>query len=197
MAVVARSFKTGRLCIQCLIGKGSSPTQGRRTFQTSAIGRMEGSIETQQATPEPLPPSVRVLDANTVSSPKLERRLIRRTGQQPIGSRRRRAALQTSANIPFESLPYQCFQEARKVLLADRKEKLRQIEEERRRIAKVLATPAKQCGGEYVKKGRLVRMHNHLQDLKILADINDPIIKKRFEDGTGQFSVHVKALSDD
>ncbi|KAL8964616.1 MAG: hypothetical protein Q9183_004335 [Haloplaca sp. 2 TL-2023] len=197
MVVAVRRIKPGLLCLQCLFGRGSGATQRVRTFQTSAIGRIEGSIETQQPTPEPPPPSARLLNANTVASPKLERRLVRRTGQQPIGSRRRRAALQTSANIPFELLPYQCFQEARKVLLADREEKLRQIEEERRRIAKVLATPAKQCGGDYVKKGRLVRMHNHLQDLKILADINDPIIKKRFEDGAGQFSVHVKALSND
>ncbi|KAL8664628.1 MAG: hypothetical protein Q9202_002898 [Teloschistes flavicans] len=119
---------------------------------------------------------------------KLERRLIRTTGQQPIGSRRRRAALLTSANIPFEQLPYQCFQEARKLLLADRKEKLLQIEEERRRITKVQADPVEKYGGEYVRKGRLVRMQKYLEELKILADINDPVIKKRFEDGDGDMN---------
>ncbi|KAL8710006.1 MAG: hypothetical protein Q9220_005277 [cf. Caloplaca sp. 1 TL-2023] len=118
----------------------------------------------------------------------LERKLFRETGRHPIGSRRRRAALQNSANIPFEQLPYQCFQEARKLLQADRQEKLVQIEEERRRIAKVQATPAERYGGEYVKKGRLVRMQQYLEELKILADVNDPVIKKRFEDGAGDMN---------
>ncbi|KAL8930674.1 MAG: hypothetical protein Q9208_000545 [Pyrenodesmia sp. 3 TL-2023] len=141
-------------------------------------------MHTASPPPEALPP-LGVLDPNIVSSPRLERKLVRTTGQQPIGSRRRRAALQNSKNIPFEQLPYQCFQEARKLLLADREEKLKQIEEERRRIAKVKAVTATQYGGEYVKKGRIVRMQKHLEKLKILADINDPVIKKRFEDGEG------------
>ena len=29
-------------------------------------------------------------------------------------------------------------------------------------------------------------MERHLEDLKILADVNDPVIKKRFEDGQGK-----------
>lgn len=53
------------------------------------------------------------------------------------------------------------------------------------------ATPAELCGGEYVKKGRLVRMQKYLEELKILADINDPVIKKRFEDGEGQTAVPI------
>ena len=70
-----------------------------------------------------------------MTSPRLERRLLRQ-GTAPIGSRRRRAALQDSASIPFEQLPYQCFQEARKVLLADREEKLKEIETMRQRLAR-------------------------------------------------------------
>ena len=43
------------------------------------------------------------------------------------------------------------------------------------------------CGGEAAKKGRLLSMERYLHDLKVLADINDPVIKKRFEDGQGMF----------
>ncbi|KAG8530409.1 uncharacterized protein KY384_004911 [Bacidia gigantensis] len=83
-------------------------------------------------------------------------------------------------------MPYQCFQEARKVLAADREEKLVQIAEQRRRIAKWQAAPAQTQREEGSKKGRLVAMQKHLEDLKILADINDPVIRKRFEDGMGR-----------
>lgn len=121
-------------------------------------------------------------------STRREERLVLKTGVNLIGSRRRRAALQSTTSIPFEQLPYQCFQEARKILLADREEKLKNIELERKRIAKVEAHDAALCGGEARKKGRLVAMHKHLEHLKILADINDPVIKKRFEDGEGTCS---------
>src|SRR5215469_16763277 len=66
-------------------------------------------------------------DPATTTTPKGERALMK-AGITPIGSRRRRAALRTSDNIPFEQLPYQCFQEARKVLQQDREEKLRLIQ---------------------------------------------------------------------
>lgn len=124
------------------------------------------------------------LDPALVSKRGQERQLISQ-GIQPIGSRRRRAALRTSTNIPFEQLPYQCFQEARKILHSDREEKLKQIEEERKRIARLEARNPAECGGEAVKKGKLVAMRKHLEALKIKADINDPVIKKRFEDGDG------------
>ena len=38
------------------------------------------------------------------------------------------------------------------------------------------------------KKGRVVRMMKYLEKLKVLADINDPVIKKQFEDGMGDMS---------
>lgn len=110
-----------------------------------------------------------------------------RQGVSPVGSRRRRAAMKDSPNVPFEQLPYQCFQEARKFLLEDRKEKLEQIETERARIARLRATDASQSGGELQKQRRLRSMENHLEQLKIHADINDPIVKKKFEDGIGMF----------
>jgi large subunit ribosomal protein L35 len=147
-----------------------------RTFTTSSI-REDAALETTTSSRPPLDPAL-------VSTRKQERQLLA-TGVQPIGSRRRRAALKTTSNIPFEALPYQCFQEARKVLLSDRQEKLQQIAVERERIARVQARDPAELGREHVKKGKLVAMQKHLEHLKILADINDPMVKKRFEDGEG------------
>ena len=56
----------------------------------------------------------------------------------------------------------------------------------RKRLAFWQNVPASDLGGEYAKKGKLVRMQKHLEELKILADVNDPVIKKRFEDGMGE-----------
>lgn len=139
-----------------------------------------------------------------------------RRGTPPIGSRRRRAAIQltTAMNraiagtdsladnmnggpVPFELMPYQCFQEARKVLQVDREEKLRKIAVETAKIRKleeVLATadsdPAKvssRGGKGYIQK-RLTSLRKHLDHMKVLADINDPLVKRRFEDGKGDMN---------
>lgn len=132
----------------------------------------------------PPPPAPNSLDPNTITSSRDERRLLR-SRVFPIGSRRRRAALKHSANIPFEQLPYQCFQEARKVLAEDRAEKIEVIEQQRDRIQRLKAQDASVSGGEWQKSNRLASMQRHLEQLKILADINDPLVKKRFEDGQG------------
>ena len=58
----------------------------------------------------------------------------------------------------------------------------------RKRIAFWQNVPASGLGGEYAKKGKLIGMQKYLENLKILADVNDPVIKKRFEDGMGEFS---------
>ena len=152
------------------------PSCTLRSF-SSTVSRPNESLQTTTSAPAQPPPA---LDPNLVST-REDEALLRAQGKLPIGSRRRRAALQTSQNIPFEQLPYQCFQEARKILAADRAEKLQQIETERRRIARVEASVM----SEQTKKGKLVRMREHLDRLKILADVNDPGIKKRFEDGQG------------
>ena len=194
MAPKAQFTRPWRTCLRCSVNYDVPSFAWARNIRTSAVRWSEATTETATSTQD-LPPPPRPLDPNTVSSPRLERKLIRTTGQLPIGSRRRRAALQNSKDIPFEQLPYQCFQEARKLLLADREEKLKQIEEERRRIAKVQALPAEHYGGEYVKKGRIVRMQKYLEKLKILADINDPVVKKKFEDGAGQFVEYSQEIS--
>lgn len=126
------------------------------------------------------------LDPQTVENKKQERRLLRREGVQPVGSRRRRAALRMAAirktaEIPFEQLPYQCFQEARKFLQEDRQEKLKEIKTQQQRIEKVAASNA----SEQSKSDRIAGMKMHLNDLIIAADINDPVVKRKFEDGQG------------
>ena len=95
-----------------------------RTF-TSTTPANEG--ETAQVnTPSSTKPQI--LEPHLVHTPRLERKLLREKSVTPVGSRRRRAALQAQNQVPFEQLPYQCFQEARKILKADREEKLKQIE---------------------------------------------------------------------
>lgn len=132
-------------------------------------------------------------DPELVSSHRLERRLMR-ANNPPIGSRRRRMALQHTPGIPFEQLPYQCFQEARKILIADRKEKLQQIETERARILRLRESDPATSGGEARKQQRLKDLMDKLERLKILADINDPLVKRRFEDGLGQLGTMVPRI---
>ncbi|KAG9248906.1 putative 54S ribosomal protein L35, mitochondrial [Calycina marina] len=146
-----------------------------RAFASSACSNEVAQAATETVTP--------TFDPNTVTSIKGERTLMK-TGVLPVGSRRRRAAVKTSDNIPFELLPYQCFQEARKVLMEDRQEKLELIKKERLRISNLLAADySNKPNGEQLKHARLAGMRQHLEYLKIQADINDPLIKKRFEDG--------------
>lgn len=138
----------------------------------------------------PLSPPLPSPHNASLASSNEENLTLSKPEKQLVGSRRRRAAISSTTNIPFEQLPYQCFQEARKVLLADREDKLKKIEVERKRIAKVQAQDAAELGGEARKVGKLVAMHKYLEHLKILADSNDPVIKKRFEDGLGNSVRH-------
>ena len=161
--------------------KRTLPSCSNRTFSSSIASRAEVA-QIQRA--KSFDPSQ--LTPLNVATRNQEIQLKQHKGLTPIGSRRKRALAQLYPNsLPFEHLPYQCFQEARKVLAADREEKLQQISDMRARIARIQEVPAEAMGGDYVKKGRLVRMQKHLEELKILADINDPLVKKRFEDGEG------------
>ena len=151
----------------------------RKCLSSSPPQREEAQVETRASfyqNPDP----------ETVFIPRLEKRLAV-SGRPPIGSRRRRQALFTSPNVPFSELPYQCFQEARKILIADREEKLEQIEVERVRLARLQATEAQDAGEEAFNQRRLKSMSQYIEKLKILADINDPLVKKRFEDGLGVY----------
>lgn len=127
-------------------------------------------------------------DAERVSTRRSEGRLFRLQNQLPVGSRRRRAAIQNSAQIPFEELPYQCFQEARSFLKEDRAEKIAEMGQIRAKIDKETAKeipPEK----ERVRELRIQAYNRNLEHLKILADINDPLVKKKFEDGFGMLRV--------
>ncbi|THX15389.1 PEBP-like protein [Aureobasidium pullulans] len=72
---------------------------------------------------------------------RAERRLLRTRGLTCVGSRRRRVATLSSSRIPFEQLPLQCFQEARKVLNQHRQKKVEDIEAERQKIARLETAP--------------------------------------------------------
>lgn len=96
--------------------------------------------------------------------------------------------MRQTTGIPFEQLPYHCFQEARKVLAADRAIKLEEIKKAHQRVKTVEAMPAeKYKGGERAKKTKLKSLRDHLEYLKIQADINDPAVKRKWEDGFGKF----------
>ncbi|KAL0253154.1 mitochondrial 54S ribosomal protein YmL35 [Diplodia seriata] len=182
MSAAKQATRPLQTCIRCSRAPVSLQA---RTFTSSAAAADEAQVQQPQQPSSSSPPSTDAanLDPNTVITRRDEKKLIK-SGVYPIGSRRRRAALaQLSNTIPFEQLPYQCFQEARKVLKADREEKLAAIEVQRTRIARLQAQDAAVSGGERKKQVRLMAMQNRLEELKILADINDPAVKKNFEDG--------------
>ncbi|KAM0340860.1 hypothetical protein ACHAPU_010276 [Fusarium lateritium] len=126
------------------------------------------------------------LDPNTVL-PEFEEQLMK-SGIMPIGSRRRRLAIRSTGDLPFEHLPYQAFQEARKILATDREEKLGHISKELDKISRLEATKPEDVNGQKMKDVKLKSLRKHVEKLKIFADANDPVVKKRFEDGTGDMN---------
>ncbi|KAF4550613.1 putative phosphatidylethanolamine-binding protein 3 [Elsinoe fawcettii] len=159
----------------------STGTQSRQLSSTSV------RREELEAKPSKSTTSSKALDPNFVHTPRLERRLVRETKQYPIGSRRRRAALRTAREIPFEQLPYQCFQEARKILAEDRREKLEAIESTRAKLARVKEQQVEEQNARS-KERKVISLEQHLEEMKILADINDPLVKRNFEDGNGDLN---------
>lgn len=209
MASVKPTLWQFSACLRCVrqTANGNQAVNGapRRLLSTTPTLREE--LQTEAPTqPAPGPPSALVqtetnptpdymkkwgrLDPNQVEDKRTERRLIRRDGIQPIGSRRRRAMIRRSAlrktpEVSFEQLPYQCFQEARKILLEDRQEKLNQIETQSLRLKNLMAQDPAKSGGVAAKEARIRSMKDYINELVILADINDPLVKKKFEDGQG------------
>ncbi|RSM19884.1 hypothetical protein CDV31_001242 [Fusarium ambrosium] len=151
---------------------------------TTALPR---AAEVETPTPAAAETNPLDLDPNTVL-PEFEAQVIK-AGKMPIGSRRRRVAIRTTGDLPFEHLPYQAFQEARKILAADREDKLAKITKEVEKIAFLEKKDAGEVqGGQKMKDVRLASLRRHVEKLKILADANDPIVKKRFEDGLGDMN---------
>ncbi|KAF2222692.1 phosphatidylethanolamine-binding protein [Elsinoe ampelina] len=177
--------RSGWRCLRCTRLSESSLSaagyaQARQLSYTSA--------RSEEVQTDPSSSSKPLLDPALVHTPRLERKLLRETNQTPIGSRRRRAALRNAQQqLPFEQLPYQCFQEARKILAEDRAEKLEAIESTRARIERVKAqqVDAQNIGS---KERNLISLEQRLEKLKVLADINDPLVKRNFEDGTGDLN---------
>ncbi|OHW94647.1 ribosomal protein 35 [Colletotrichum incanum] len=163
----------------------ATPLPIRRSLSTTPAPAAE-VYKVSRERPETVDPIE--LDPNTAVAPWAEKDLWK-AGTPPVGSRRRRYAIRTSPNLPFEQLPYQAFQEARKILAADRQEKLRAIVAETEKIKKLEATEGdKVKGGERMRQMKLASLRHHVERLKILADINDPAVKRRFEDGLGDMS---------
>ena len=129
-----------------------------------------------------LPPD---FDMNYAYDKKQTAYLRRTEGRSPIGSRRLRLAKATNPGIPFEQLPYQCFQEARKVLADHRKETVAKIELMKARIERLSAKPVETTVEQSSKAHSLRLMQKTLAELKVEADIHDPQIKRRFENGFG------------
>ena len=71
-------------------------------------------------------------------------------------------------------------------MLEDRQEKIKEIETQQMRIKTVTEQDAQVSGGPGAKETRLRSMRKHLNELIILADINDPVVKRKFEDGQGR-----------
>lgn len=163
--------------------KTTTTTLPMRPFTTSSASSIDVYKVIRERPEGEIDPAE--LDPNTAVAPWAEKDLWK-AGTPPIGSRRRRLAIRTSTNIPFEQLPYQAFQEARKILAVDREEKLAAIRVEVDKIRKITETDASVYkGGEKKKAIKLESLRRHVEELKILADINDPNVKRRFEDGLG------------
>lgn len=178
--------------IYAAAARSFSKSASRRDVETTTTSSSTPAADAQSAqdlastTNAANPLKEQWLDPNTTTLLWAERRLLKQ-GREPIGSRRRRAAVRQSPNIPFEQLPYHCFQEARKVLAEARVEKLEELKETSVEIAKLEKKPANVYrAGEQFKQKRLDSLRRHLEGLKIEADINDPAVKRKFEDGLGK-----------
>ncbi|KAF1849552.1 PEBP-like protein [Cucurbitaria berberidis CBS 394.84] len=212
MVSVTLSIRQFSACLRCVQQVSGANVTPRRLLSSSTTARED--LQTQSSTPLPPPPSDPPTDSTQISAPqetpeymqkwgtldpqmvenkKQERRLLRREHLQPVGSRRRRAVLrrstiQQATEVPFEQLPYQCFQEARRFLLEDRQEKLKEIETQQIRIKNLVEQDPAVSGGLLAKEARIRSMRKHLNELVILADINDPVVKRKFEDGQGDMN---------
>ncbi|KAF1814944.1 PEBP-like protein [Eremomyces bilateralis CBS 781.70] len=172
------SIASSAQCLRC-IGRTSLSSSRSSTWRAfSKASRQEASLNTTSSSSPPIEPTLTRQTSTPVTSTPLQ--------TDPSESTRRQAVRKELKDpIPFEQLPYECFQEARKILQADREEKLGQIEIQRGRIARLVEQDASVSGGNVAKRKRLESMRQRLEELKILADINDPLVKKRFEDGLG------------
>ncbi|KAK0356390.1 mitochondrial 54S ribosomal protein YmL35 [Friedmanniomyces endolithicus] len=180
--------RASRPVAQCI--RQSSSTLHARTLATTTI---EPS-STDAAPPPPSDPFSHTRNPFTASTPAAEKQLAQQK-QRPVGSRRRRAALSSTTQIPFTQLPYQAFQEARAFLQEDRREKLEAIGLQRVKLVRLQdqVVVGEQDGEverrkQREKDNRVRSMGRRLEEMKVMADINDPMVKKKFEDGQGDMT---------
>lgn len=189
MSSIKQGFRPLRICSTCLrkLAPSSTPTAfAYRSFHSSLQRR---ATELEQSPSAPSSDATILVQKNQKGS---EQEIQPPPPVSVKGSRRRRAAVATSSDLPFEQLPYQCFQEALKVLAEDRAEKVVQIEEYRGRVRRELERlrAAEAAEGHtnalHGLRLKIRNMKQHLEWLKVQADVNDPQVKRRFEDGLGQ-----------
>ncbi|KAK3327193.1 phosphatidylethanolamine-binding protein [Cercophora scortea] len=178
-----------RPCPSAAAASQSQTTLAVRYLSSTAARKNLDKTTTDTAQPGSEALDATILGQNAAADTPQMRQQLAALGSADLGSRRRRAALATTGDIPFEQLPYQCFQEARKILNQDREEKIAKIVAETAKIKRLeAADPSTMRGGEAYKQKRLLSLREHVEELKILADINDPEVKRRFENGTGDMS---------
>ncbi|CAN9365651.1 unnamed protein product [Alternaria alternata] len=187
-------------CLRC-VRQLPAANGTRRLLSTSAVAREEVQTQPTNATPPPPPsnpPEGAAQKAGSPGNPRIHAEMGNADccGENMSNPLDPVVAVLFFADrpcrrpmrFPFEQLPYQCFQEARKVLLEDRQEKIKEIETQQLRIKNLEAQDPSTSGGPAAKEHRLRSMKQHLQDLIILADINDPVVKRKFEDGLGNMN---------
>ncbi|KAJ2902191.1 phosphatidylethanolamine-binding protein [Zalerion maritima] len=127
----------------------------------------------------------RKLDPQTTTLWWAERRLMQK-GVYPVGSRRRRVAIRTSPNLPFEHMPYQCFQEALNILRDDRAEKVAKLQRIEKKLEALIARDSAEM--QKNKARRIRETKQYMDELVIEVDINDPLVKRNSEDGLGDMN---------
>jgi large subunit ribosomal protein L35 len=187
MASSSQGLRATLLCSSCLKkhSTASSPSRFVRAISQSVRHQnpetTSASTAETQSTSDSTPP----FDLRYAHT-KLQLREAAEKRTPLVGSLRYRWARSTNQGIPFEQLPYQCFQEARKVLGENRNEVLKKIELMRGRIARLSEKPVETRSEIASKEHSLKLMRKKLETYKIEADINDPLVKKKFEDGMGK-----------
>lgn len=178
-------------CLQHGRATAAGAASSRKAFATTPLRPQDATPTTPTTSssgpPPPPPPETGNpldLDPNTAVDAWAEAQLAK-LGTPPLGSRRRRAALRTSPGLPFEQLPYQCFQEARALLAQAREEKVAALAAEAAKIRRLEEATGLTGSEEVHRQRRLAGLRRQVEKLKILADIDDPLVKKRFEDGLG------------
>ncbi|KAK3079708.1 hypothetical protein LTS18_004093, partial [Coniosporium uncinatum] len=146
MSSMQRSSRPLTLCLRCSRQYGSNSTALRAFSTTTSKPSPEDVSSVQQTSSNPPPPLPSAKEDDIPKRGDTRTTILGTVGSLKgksiaLGSRRLRAARATIGqdSLPFEQLPFQCFQEARQVLAKDRQEKLEKINQQRERIQRLSA----------------------------------------------------------